>query len=197
MFERFASFYKEERMKAVQLIALLSVAVAAALFGGCSDDEKEPAGPNGTVAADTVWVSSVSAAANEEVKVDITIRNSAPIASLEVPLRLAGNNFVIDSGSYVGGSFADAALKSAIIDPSEKTVYFIAAHSAGTTVPAGTTHLASLYVTLGADAADQVIEVDSAFVNISGNVYHVVSFATPDMTQILPKFVPGQIDVAP
>jgi len=86
-------------MKAVQVVALLAVAVAIAVISGCSSNDEKTTGPQNTQVADTVWVNSVSAAANDQVKVDITIHNSTAIASVEVPLRLSGNDFAIDSGS--------------------------------------------------------------------------------------------------
>jgi|GEM_PF-2597355 len=173
--------------------------LALFLSGGCSedDDENGPMGSSPPPRPDTVWVSSVSGEAGQQVKVDITIRNSVAIGSVEVPLRLAGSDFVIDSGSYGGGTFATAFLKQATINAAEKTVYFIAAHAPSNSVPSGTSHLGSLYVTLGAGAGNQVIAVDSAFVPVGGNVYHVVSFATPGLQQILPVFRGGEITVAP
>ena len=65
------------------------------------------------------------------------------------------------------------------------------------TLPSGKGLFASLYVTLGAGAAGQEIAIDSTFDPAGPGVFNVVSYVTPDFTQILPVFRSGKIVVAP
>ena len=169
--------------------------VVLALASGCGDDDDNggPAGPQ--QAADLVWVDSVSAVANSQVTVDINMRNSTAIIGAEVPLRLSGTGFTIDSGSFVGGLFSDGLLTTCTVDSATQTVFLLTVGRSS--LASGEGLFASLYVSLAAEAAGQEIAIDSAMIPVGGNVYHVVSYGTADLTQILPAFESGKIVVAP
>lgn len=144
--------------------------------------------------ADLVWVDSVSAVANSQVIVNINMRNSTELRGVEVPLRLSGTDFTIDSGSFIGGLFSNAFAKACSIDVATQTVFLIAVEP--DTIASGEGIFASLYVSLAAGAAGQEIAIDSARV-LDGPDLHEVVFVKPDLTPILPAFEPGKIVVEP
>ncbi len=165
------------------------------VFIGCSDDDDNgtPTGPGPVV--DRVWVDSISAVASSQVAVDINMLNSTGIIAAEVPLRLSGTGYTIDSGSFVGGRFEDAVLATCVIDTAAQTAILLVVDTA--TLAGGEGIFASLCISLGAGTAGQEIAIDSALIPVGQNIYHVVSYLKPDNSQILPAFEAGKIVVAP
>ncbi len=176
-------------MKQGLLHSALLLVFALAIIVACGGSNSS--GPHEE--ANLVWVDSVSAAPGDQAVVNIYMRNNESLLGAEVPLRLSGSGFVIDSGSYVGGRFSGATIAKDSIDAATNTIFLMTVTLSA--VPKGEGIYAKLYVSIDEAAAEQEIEIDSAFVNITGNVYHVVSFATSQVTQILPPFEPGKIMV--
>jgi hypothetical protein len=176
-------------MKHGFLHSVLLLVFALAIIIACGGDDST--GPQEE--PNLVWVDSVSAAPGDQAVVDVYFRNGSDIMGAEVPLRFSGSGFSIDSGSFVGSRFSSALLAKDSIDEATNTIFLMTATL--TSVSKGEGIFARLYVSLDEGATAQEIEIDSAFVNISGNVYHVVSFATSQITQILPPFIAGKIVV--
>lgn len=177
-------------MRPSHLHLTLLLVFALAIMIACGGDNSS--GPSEE--ANLVWVDSVSATPGSQAIVNIYVRNDSEIKGVEVPLRLSGTGFVIDSGSFFGGRFSEAELKSAEIDTEANTIFPLVI-GVQKVFPKGEGVFARIYVSLDEAAVAQEITVDSALVQISGNVYHVVSYARSDLTQVLPPFEPGKIVV--
>jgi len=164
-----------------------------ALIVGCGDDDDKSTGPQDVL--NLVWVDSVSATVGTQAVVGVHLKSSNALLGAEVPLKLSGTGFTIDSGSFVGGVFAGAILKSCSVDVATQTVFMLT--TSLSSIAAGEGLFGNLYVSIDPGAAVQVIAVDSALVPVGGNVYHVVSFVKSDLGQVLPPFQPGKIIVEP
>jgi len=158
------------------------------MLAGCGSDKK-PAAPEFN---HEVIVASVNAAAGSKVQVDITVSNETAITGVEVPLRLKGSDFLIDSSSYAGGRFQSCLVNSCTIDSAAQTAIMLVADLS--TVSAGEGLFARLFVSLGEDAGGQTIDIDTCFI-IVGQYAHVLSFASAGYDPIFPSFVPGKIIV--
>jgi len=179
-------------MKSQKLKILCFLLFIILLVITCSEND-DATGPQ--QAKDLVWVDSVSATTNSQVSIDIHMRNSSSIIGVEVPLRLSGIGFTIDSGCFNGGICENVATKKCSIDVPCNTVYFTVIEMSG--IGKGEGIFASLWISLNSQAGGQVITIDSAMVPVSQNVYHLVSYAKSDLTQVLPGFIPGKIVVQP
>ncbi len=182
-------------MRFIGFIVIGVIFLALPVFIGCSndDDNGTTTGPGQVV--DKVWVDSISASANSQAIININMRNGTGITGIEVPLRLSGSGYTIDSASFAGGRLDSAFMTTCAIDTAAQTAILLAVDTV--VLAGGEGIFASLYISLGAGAAGQVIVVDSALIPVGQNIYHVVSYVKPDFSQILPPFEAGKIVVAP
>ena len=80
------------------------ILLAGIFFVGCSDDEdKNVTGDNNVQTyVDSVWVSDATVSEGEQTVITINFSNSQQLIRVEVPLKVYGTGFYIDSVSFIG-----------------------------------------------------------------------------------------------
>ncbi|MBU1318564.1 MAG: hypothetical protein KKG33_04815 [candidate division Zixibacteria bacterium] len=160
---------------------------------GCGSDDKgtDPEKVNSNL----VWVDRVSAVSNQDdVKVNVWFGNLVPLSGLEVPLRVSGGGFTIDSVSFVGSRVGDFFLTIGAVDTFTNTIEIAAADTA-VCVDSGEGLLASLYFTLYSSSGGQVLAIDTFSLD-TGPYHSLIYIDTSEAgAEIIPDFIDGEISV--
>ncbi|MEE9443731.1 MAG: cohesin domain-containing protein [candidate division Zixibacteria bacterium] len=144
-----------------------------------------------TPAADTLWVSNVSATAGEQVVVDLNYQNFVQIGHFNIPLRYDGTDLICDSVSFVGSRVEAWEEHLATIDNDAKTINVEGLRVTQPYLETGNGLLAKMYFSIDPSAATQNVPIDSAFIPPSFEYLFVQSDASSRAT----KFFAGSIDI--
>lgn len=176
------------RLEIVSIFLLLLI-----IGAGCGSDDNgtDP----GKVNSNLVWVDRVSAVSNQEdVKVNVWFGNLVPISGLEVPLKVSGGGFTIDSVSFIGSRVKDMFLAIGTVDTFTNTIEIAAADTAEY-VDSGEGLLASLYFTVYPSSGGQVLNIDTFSVD-TGPYHSLIYVDTSEAgVEIVPDFIDGEISV--
>jgi hypothetical protein len=158
---------------------------------GCSDDDDNGVGPDNS--GNRILVQSVTAPAGGETAVEIRTAHTATLLGVEVPLRVTGTGFFIDSVSYAGGLWEDCMSSACTIDSTENTVIMLSLDTVG--VVAGEGLFATVYFSLPEAVAGDTIAIDTALIPVGGGLAHMISFETSALQTIYPAFQGGTIAI--
>lgn len=144
-----------------------------------------------TPAADTVWISNVSATAGDEVVVDISYQNFVEIDHFDIPLWYNGTGLVCDSVSFVGSRVETWNGLPVSIDNDAKTIFVVGLPMGAPNLATGNGLLAKLYFSIDPAAATQIVPIDTASVLPD----YVYLFLEASGTYRPTEFFAGSIDI--
>lgn len=160
---------------------------------GCSDDDKSTNGNgNGVVLADSVWVADVDVNEGEQAKVDINFSNEVQLIRVEVPVKITGTGFSIDSASFVGSRCPTEFLQLAQLDTLNKTVRLV--WNGGPSLAPGSGLLASLYLSTEVGSSGEVLSIDSVTIGSGASAYYLY-FINTGGTILSPGFSGGSVSI--
>lgn len=143
--------------------------------------------------ADTVWVSTVSTTAGNQVVVDINYQNFVNIGGIsDLPLQFSGSNLVCDSVSFVGSRVDYIATKPYVIDNTEQTILIGIIPITEDALAPGNGLLARLYFSVAPEAATQSVVIDTITYIPPGGGYH---FLDENGAERATEFFTGGIDI--
>lgn len=170
-------------------IVLLLLAIAA----GCGSSDNG-SGPD-KINSNLVWVDRVSAYSNQsDVKVNVWFGNLVPLAGVEVPLKVSGGGFSIDSVSFIGSRVDGFFLLAGEVDGIEHTID-IAATDTTAYIDSGNGLLASIYFSLYESSGGTVITIDTFSVDLGSDNYPFYVDTSAAANKIIPDFSDGSISV--
>lgn len=177
------------------IVLTFAVVLTATLLLSCGDDD-DSTGPVGGEPIDLVRVERVSALSTETgVKVDVTFSNITPLSALEVPLRVTGSGFTIDSVSFADSRIAWVDDTISTILPAENSV-ILAAIEYDSVIVEGDGLLGSIYFTLSEASQGETLTIDTVTVDMSP-IFHSLVYqdTSAAVLEIVPAFEPGEISV--
>ncbi len=173
----------------------LAVTFIATLALSCGDDD-DFTGPDNDEPIDLVKVERVSALSTDTgVKVDVTFSNATPLSALEVPLRVTGSGFTIDSVSFSDSRIAWVDDTISTILPAESSI-ILAAIEYDSVIVEGHGLLGSIYFTLNQASQGETLTIDTVTVDMIP-IFHSLVYqdTSAAVLEIVPAFEPGEISV--
>lgn len=180
-------------MKLLKIEIIITVLVLSAVVVSCSSD-------NGTkpVVEETnrVWVDRITATSSDtDVRVQVSFTNLKPLLELEIPLRVSGTGFTIDSVSFVGSRVSGMTFFEGVINNYANTIDLVAIGDSAALIEAGSGLFGSLYFSLTSESRGQVLAIDSTTIEQLPIVHYLVYVDTTGQNTITPDFTAGEISV--
>jgi len=177
----------------ILLFSLIMTLLTSVLIS-CGDDDDD--GPVEAESIDIVYVENITATSGSSgVEVDVSFSNVTPLSALEVPLRVSGTGFTIDSVS-----FADSRV--AWVDDTVSTILYddnsviLAAIEYDSLITEGEGLLGRIYFTLNSASRGQVLTIDTVSIEM-GSIYHTLVYedTSTAVQEFIPFFESGEISV--
>jgi hypothetical protein len=181
-------------MKYSMYSVLALVIFVGIIFIACSDDDDSKVTANGDsqTYADSVWISDVTISEGDQAVVAVNFSNSLNVIRIEVPLKVYGSGFLIDSVSFVGGRIPTEALQLVKIDTAGQWVRTL--WNGGPNISPGTGLFANMYITTEAGTSGGSLTVDSVSIGTYPDTYFMYYIKSTGSI-IYPGFSGGTVTI--
>jgi hypothetical protein len=175
-------------MAARFIIIIISISI---LLISCSDENTSGPviEPEGLI--DIVTVGSDSVQAQMKFSIDVVVENKEELSGLVVPLGFTGENFSIDSISFIGSRFDIGDLSGAEIYPDDNKIIFWHYPEAGEAIDSGSGTAFKVYLWVWGNAPTQNIVIDTTTINTSVKL----GYTDLEYNYYVPEFERGIIHV--
>jgi len=170
------------------------ILLAGIFFVGCSDDEdKNVTGDNNVQTyVDSVWVSDATVSEGEQTVITINFSNSQQLIRVEVPLKVYGTGFYIDSVSFIGSRCPTDFLQLVTIDTADQWVRTL--WNGGPNLGVGSGLWANMYITANPGSSGGSLTIDSATIGTYPSSYFLY-FMKSSGGLIYPGFSGGAVTI--
>ncbi len=170
---------------------ILILIIISFLAISCSDEKGSGPVIEPETLANKITVQSDSVEAHTKLSIDVIVENKDQLSGLVVPLSYSGENFSVDSVSFIGSRFDTSDLSGIEIYPDENKLVFWHYPKSGEVIDSGSGVAFKIYFWVWGNAPTQDIVIDSTTVNYSVNL----GYSDLDYNYFVPDFEQGIIHV--
>ncbi len=160
-------------MKCSMYSVLALVIFIGIVFVACSDDDDSKVTGNETPVTytDSVWISDVTVSEGDQAVVAVNFSNSLKVIRVEVPLKVYGSGFLIDSVSFVGGRIPTDPLQVQLVKIDTAGQWVRTLWNGGPNIYPGSGLLGHMYLTTETGTAGGSLTVDSISIGTYPDTY--------------------------
>jgi hypothetical protein len=168
--------------------------LAGIFFIDCAEDkDTRVTGNNGTSTyVDSVWVSDATVAEGEQAVVTVNFSNSVNLIRVELPLKVYGSGFYIDSVSFATGRCPTEALQLVTIDSTDQWVRIL--WHGGPSLSPGSGLLGNMYLSTDVGTSGSSLTIDSVTIGTYPASYFMYYMKTTG-SLIYPGFGSGTVTI--
>jgi hypothetical protein len=158
---------------------------------GCSDDKSSGPIVEPEALANKITVQSDSVEAHTKFSINVIVENKDQLSGLVIPLSFSGENFTVDSVSFIESRFDTSGLSGIEIYLDENKMVFWHYPNSGEVIDSGSGVAFKIFFWVWGNAPTQEIVIDSTTVNFSVNL----GYSDLDYNYFVPDFEQGIIHV--
>jgi hypothetical protein len=164
------------------------------LYAGCSSDSTSQSPVDPTL----VWIDTVEAYPGSSAVVNVNADLKSTLQGLQMPLQFGSNDVIIDSVSFVGTLLStNPFIDTVPISVDSAYVDILRSYTASYVIPPSVGKLASLHVTIAADAEFGTVSVDTFTRTLPNANVHRLLLSDNTANEIEVEFTEGAVIISP